>query len=148
MSHPQVTVCIFLENSHLTKAFSPKKVRDWTSKPLRNVIAAVTDFPESHTTFSVSDKVLGSDNTYLVDSPQVHYDVRTILVSNFLKDHKKKLSHLPSWFDSELKRVKLVVFPAVLSFLKLNLSWKALSQTRQSKPHFVTTMSFSRTGLP
>ena len=118
VSHPQVAGFVFLEKNHLTKAFFPKKVRDWASKPSKNIIAAVTGCPESYTAFSVSDKVLGSDNTYLVESPDMHDDVRTITVTKFLKDNKKNLANLPSWTDAELKKVKLVAFPAVLPFLK------------------------------
>ena len=88
-------------------------VRDWGSKPARNVIVAVTGCPESHTAFSVNDKVLGSDNAFLVDSPEVHDDVRTISVGKFLNDNKKKLKDMPAWTDPELKKIKLVAFPAV-----------------------------------
>ena len=117
-SHPQVAGFIFLEKNHLTKAFLTKKVKDWSSSPIKDIVAAVTGCPESFTAFSVDDGVLGSDNAFLVESPDLHDGVRTISAAKFLKDNKKKLDDLPEWSDAELKRVKLVAFPAVLPFLK------------------------------
>ena len=80
-SHPQVAGFIFLEKNHLTKAFLTKNVRDWGSNPIKNIVVAVTGCPESYTAFSVDDGVLGSDNTFLVESPELHDDVRTISVA-------------------------------------------------------------------
>ena len=136
-SHPQVAGFVFLEKGMLTKAYFPKKVRDWSSTTTKHSVAALTGCPSSHTAFSVDDTDLGGDNTYLVDTPRCHESVKHISVTKFLKDNKKELPTLPSWSDTDLKRVKLVVFPTVIPFFNrtplLKANWPIHLSSKHSK---------------
>ena len=93
---PQVAGFTFLEKGMLTKAYFPKKVRDWSSTTTKHSVAVLTGCPSSHTAFSIDDTDLGGDNTYLVDTPKCHEAVKHISVTKFLKDNKKELPTLPS----------------------------------------------------
>ena len=87
-SHPQIAGFVFIEKVMLTKAYFPKKIRDWSAKTMKHTVAALTGCPSNHTAFSVVDTDLGGDNTYLVDTPKCHESVKHITVMKFSKDNK------------------------------------------------------------
>ena len=94
LNHPAVQGFIFISDETITKAFFLKRVTDW--KTNKSVIAAVTGSPDVFMPFSISEEMLGSDNLFLAEPPQLHKLVETISAHKFIKENKKTSTEAPS----------------------------------------------------